>query len=32
LSLLDRERITILPVVGAGGELMGVVSEADMLA
>lgn len=32
LTLLDRERITILPVVGARGELMGVVSEADLMA
>src|SRR5262245_2472385 len=31
LSLLDRERITTLPVVGSADELLGVISEADLL-
>jgi CBS domain-containing protein len=31
VALLDRKRITILPVVGPAGELVGVISEADLL-
>jgi CBS domain-containing protein len=31
VALLDRERITVLPVIGAAGELVGVISEADLL-
>ena len=31
LRLLDRHRVTSLPVVGADGHLLGIVSEADLL-
>jgi CBS domain-containing protein len=31
LRLLDRHRVTALPVVGEHGELIGIVSEADLL-
>lgn len=31
LKLLDRHRVTALPVVGGDGRLVGVVSEADLL-
>jgi CBS domain-containing protein len=31
LRLLDRHRVTALPVVAADGHLLGIVSEADLL-
>jgi CBS domain-containing protein len=31
VALLDEQKITILPVVGPAGDLIGVVSEADLL-
>jgi CBS domain-containing protein len=32
VALLDQHKITILPVVGPADELIGIVSEADLLA
>jgi CBS domain-containing protein len=31
VALLDQHKITVLPVVGPAGELIGIVSEADLL-